>query len=312
MPRTTLPNRTVPSHRTTPDPDRLLDVDLVLFDLDGTLYESQAFVGPHLAELQTHLPAGGPDLAGICAQVQAGDHHLRLGDLFHLGERRIVRPAAELPTDRPGLRVASVLDFFEGGPATTPAGLEDGHVAFNAPVTYVGDPWQIASAVSHALGVEATKRREAFVATRLRMNQQTYDLGVPSCLNRLLDRYAEVPQRVLVTNTDEHLGRPTVDRLGVADRFTDAVFDAAKPVGLSVLLEERIAAGVPPERILCVGDNYWNDILPAHQLGAQSVLIDPFGIRGIPDGPLHLRTLDDFDRVLATSGDAPKAVEGNR
>lgn len=283
---------------TTADPTRLLDVDLVIFDFDGTLYEGTGFLAPHLAELQAAVGPTGPDLTALYEQVTAGEHVLQLGDLFHFGDCRILRPVAEPPPDRFGLQIDEVLDL-DGQPAEPPAGLEDGHVPFDAPVTYVGDPWQIAAALSRSCGVDTEQRRDAFSTVRVVMNTPEYDLGIPACLPQLLDRFAHVPDRVLVTNTGEELGREAVARVGVADRFTEVVFGASKPAGLASLLATRLETGLDPARVLCVGDNYWNDILPAYQLGAQSVLVDPFHIGRISEHPLHLSELTQLEQILA-------------
>ena len=293
---------------TQADPVRLLDVDLVIFDFDGTLYEGTGFVEGHLERLQRYLGQDTPDLAATYTQVRAGEHVLRLGDLFHLPTATILRPSPEPPSDRFGLRIDQVLDL-DGAPAQAPEGVVDGHVAFDAPVTYVGDPWQIAAALGRCFGVGETGWREAFAATRQAMNHPDFDLGVPACLPDLLDRFDHVPQRVLVTNTAEALGGDAVAKVGVADRFHEVVFDAKKPAGLSTLIAER-SQGLDPTRVLCIGDNYWNDIVPAYQLGAQCVLVDPFGAERVSDGPLHLRSLAEVDQILA--GHRSRSVDDRR
>lgn len=283
---------------TDPDPTRLLDVDVVIFDFDGTLYEGTDFVPLYLDILQAAVEPDVPELAALQRDVLAGRHVLQLGDLFHFATRSILRPEPEPPQDRLGLRIAQVLDL-EGAASATPSDLEGCHVGFDAPVTYVGDPWQISAAISHAFGIEESTRRDAFESVRHTMNGPDYDLGVPPCLSSLLDRFAHVPDRILVTNTSADLASACVDKVGVTDRFTEIVFGAAKPMGLARLITDRVEAGADPGRMLCVGDNYWNDILPAYQLGAQSVLIDPLDIDRVSDAPLHLRELAQLEAILA-------------
>jgi FMN phosphatase YigB (HAD superfamily) len=294
---------------TTAEPERLLDVDVVVFDFDGTLYEGTGFLEPHLAALQGALGPDGPDLSAAYEQVLAGEHVLQLGDLFDFDTATIIRPIPEPPDDVFGLRVDATLDL-EGRRVPPPASVVDGHVAFGAPVTYVGDPWQISAALARGFGVDPAARREAFVAVRHVMNGDDYDLGIPACLDDLLARFAHVGQRILVTNTDEELGALAVARLDVDDHFDRMVFGANKPVGLAGLLGS-IVADVDPARVLCVGDNYWNDVLPAYQLGTQSVLIDPFDIAAVSDRPLHLHELTDLERILAGQTTSPMIEAGS-
>lgn len=296
---------------TTADRDELLDVDTVIFDFDGTLYEGTDFVAPHLKVLQKALGGEGDEVARAYDSVRAGEETVQLGDLFHFATGTILRPVPEPPDDRFGLRIREALTW-DGHEAGLPDEVTDGHAGFDAAVTYVGDPWQIAAAVSHALGIGDAARRQAFADIRVVMNRPDYDLGIPACLPDLLGAFGHVRDRIMITNTPEELGREAADRVGVEHLFTGLVFGAAKPVGLAKVLAERIDAGTPADRILCVGDNYWNDVVPALQMGCRSVLIDPFQVPVVSELPLHLSELTELYDIVSDRDRAGSLAEEAR
>jgi FMN phosphatase YigB (HAD superfamily) len=251
----------------------LPQIQVVVFDLDGTLYEGTDFLDPYLAFLAEDTP--GVSAAMLREEIERvvnGEHVLRLGAFYHPDRRIIVEP--EFVQREVMVKRALGWD----GTVLPPEG-EDGAQAipFDTEMVYVGDYWQAALAVAVQNGVSVDERRKAFARTREVMNAEDYDLGVPKQLFELLDAFSHCRHRVLVTNTPEELGRACVDKLGVEGYFDEIVFGARKPQGLFDLLQSLAARfGIDLDEILCVGDNFWNDIVPAVRLGARTILVDAF------------------------------------
>jgi FMN phosphatase YigB (HAD superfamily) len=86
-------------------------------------------------------------------------------------------------------------------------------------------------------------------------------------------------------------------RLGIRDRFDLVMPAAAKPRGLAGLLDGLGSA----ERILCIGDNYVNDIEPALRAGGAALYIDRYESNLGTDSTACTR-LPSIDAVLIRLG----------
>lgn len=248
-------------------PGSLLDgVRVAIFDLDGTLYQGEGFLPRYFDELATHTELAREVVAGETERILRGEHVLHLGDFYDPGTDRVLRA--------PAWRVERVLSW-EG------AAVEDvrqgAAVGFTDELIYVGDAWQAVLALAAHHRVSPQQQDRAFQAVREAINAAVDAFLDTSALEAVLDEVDRFDHRFVMTNTPEHLGRSLVEGLGLPERFDGIRYGANKPVGLGRWLEELTAAlGVVPDEILCVGDNYFNDILPAVRAGCRTIWIHPF------------------------------------
>ncbi|MFP4634773.1 MAG: HAD family hydrolase [Nitriliruptoraceae bacterium] len=243
-------------------------VRAVVFDLDGTLYEGEAFLPVYLDELGVHT---GIDLSAARTQVEAilvGQHQVGLGDLYDPRTDRILRaPAWRLveavtwdgqPVDDPRI-----------GRAVTPA----------ERLTYLGDAWQVVRVVAEHLGAPLDGVRAAFRAVREAINADPDRLLDTSALPQVLAELHRFEHRSVLTNTTEELGRDLVAALGLDAWFETIRYGARKPAGTEAWLQEVIAElDAEPDQVLCIGDNHYNDVLPAVRSGCRAVWVDPYGL----------------------------------
>ncbi len=250
------------------DPSAIVDgVRVAIFDLDGTLYEGDGFVPIYLDQLEAH---GGldRDLArGELEQIVGGVHGVRIGDLYDPATDRVLRA--------PAWRIIEVTDW-DGAP------VDDGRVGtgigYGKGLVYIGDAWQAVRAVALHHGVDRDASRTAFEAVRARINVEADELLDTSALAPVLAELDRFEYREVMTNTPEDLARPLVASMGLPDRFHAVRFGVDKPLGLERRIDEVLEEfDVTPDEVLCVGDNYLNDILPTVRAGCRAIWVDPFG-----------------------------------
>lgn len=263
----------MPAATTGPGPS-LLDwlgaVDVVLFDLDGTLHDDPRALDHYAAALEAAIPDGGG--SGLRAEVEAvvqGYHPAVRPGLFVEPERGLVLAAPEWA-------VGAATDW-SGQAVTIPRDL-DGPVRHDGPLRYLGDRWQIVAALAARRGADDPALLEAFGLARRFLNDLVTDLARFDCLDELLVRLGSGRRLLLATNTSEALGQPLVERLDVGHAFALVRFDARKPAGCAELIAEAHRLwGTATDQVLVVGDNLWNDVLPPAEQGCRTVHIDPLG-----------------------------------
>lgn len=220
----------------------LRELTVVLFDLDGTLHDDPRALDRYVTALQVSIPDGaGLGLREEVASVIAGHHPAaRPG--------RFVEPVRGLVLDAPEWVVESATDW-QGQPVTVPDGLA-GRVQHDGPLRYLGDRWQIITAVAARRGADKSVLAAAFRLTRRFVNDPDNDLLRLDCVDGLLERLAVGRRLLLATNTPEELARPLVDRLDLRHPFALVRFDARKPAGCAELIGEahRRWGATPPRR----------------------------------------------------------------
>lgn len=263
------PDARAAAERVRHDPASVAEgVRAVVFDLDGTLYEGDAFVAAYLDELAHHTSIDVPVARTQVAAILAGDHPVGFGDLYDPETDRVLRaPAWRIvegttwegePVDDPRI-----------GRAVTPA----------EQLIYLGDAWQVVRVVAEHLGAPRDGIRAAFRAVRLAINAEPERLLDTSALPQVLAELHRFEHRSVLTNTGEELGRELVAGLGLAPWFESIRYGARKPAGTEVWLEEVIATlDAAADQVLCIGDNHYNDVLPAVRTGCRAIWVDPYGL----------------------------------
>ena len=268
-------------------PQQQWDVDAVVIDLDGTLYRGTS--AWFAAYVEATAVAADVDPATLRREVTGiidGQRVLRIGDFYD--------PVPGVVVHASGWRPISAWTW-DGEPTDLPDGIRpDKPLPWDTPLVYVGDAFQAFTAASAHLGVALQARREAFAGIRQRMINEE-GTTEPTVSTTALERtFSRARLRVLASNTAAELGQGLVARLESAKFFDEVRFGARKPAGLVELLEEVCArAECPPERVLCVGDSYWNDVWPAVVAGCQAVWVDTHDT-GAHDAPARVRSLAEL------------------
>jgi putative hydrolase of the HAD superfamily len=117
------------------------------------------------------------------------------------------------------------------------------------------------------LGAEASR---AFRAASLRRFQ-----AFPQSL-RLLKELQSYP-KVIVSNGQRVFSEPETRYLGLYDQFSHIIFSSDfghKKPDPRIFLEAAKLLGLEPEAIMCIGDNFDNDVIPASRLGMRAMHIE--------------------------------------
>lgn len=249
----------------------LLNCELFIFDLDGTVYEETAhfeYYGQRLAE---RMPNCAPDI--YLAEVERaleGTHPLSYGSSYDAVNRVIVRDG-------------KVYDWAGAETSLVPA----------QKLVHVDDPWTIYGVAAAHHGLPADELDQAFLATRQHMESELFPMHGMTGLRAAIDHLQEAGRKfVLATNSPEPDSRVILEKLGLTGAFEDHVFNARK--------QERATEhftrwqhhyDIPFERMVSIGDHYRNEIKPASDLGMKTLYIDRYmhqpraGVTVQVDGP---------------------------
>ncbi|WP_202081071.1 HAD family hydrolase [Caldalkalibacillus salinus] len=248
------------------------DSQLMIFDLDGTLYEDT----DHFA-YYAHLLKQEVDEAFRSAYEREykkminGEHTLKIGSVYDLVRDHIVE------IDSSSSRVTHAWTW-DGDPLSE----DERQRLYPTPVECdfetmmaIGDGWWLPNACARHFGVNDTDT--AYVKTKEYMAAEQFSLTRIPGLREGLLHLKQKRDIVLVTNSDpDDVGR-LLDRLDLDDIFEDRVTVAKKPQytknHFSQLLKEY---DVRPHEAISIGDNYINEIAPAIQLGLKTIFIDAY------------------------------------
>lgn len=272
---------------------------LIVFDLDGTLYDDTHHFDVYARLIQ----------AGLAANVQAAFWHdyeqakegahpaLRVGTLYHVAHDLVLhlragRVVRALRWDGQELDQAQCRELF-------PEPVQVDHET----VLNVGDLWWVPSAISAHYGGDRQQGYQAFLKVRDIMAGEDFAIRpIPGLRDALLSLKGKVTL-VLATNSPQPDSEAILRKVGLEDVLDKAYFRSNKPGGLLPIFNELLETySLEPTQILSVGDNLVNEILPLRSLGARTVFIDPHGFGESEDADLIVRTMTELLPVLQRLG----------
>lgn len=251
----------------------------VIFDIDGTLYEDERLYDRYVEEITRSMDAA--TRSGFWKQweeakrgeavIKVGMGYDRAGDrLFRWREGRITSFIGWDGAEEP-VRAVRHGDLAKEAPAPD---LPIEVPIFGEDHANIGDFWGLADVLATHAGVARDERSAAFFATRASMMEDGYDMPSQPGLHEILSELRDTGSLLIaVSNSPEPSVSRVVQLLGVERYFHQVVASAHKPAGLKDLLAEHAANGP----LLCVGDNFVNDIEPALERGCRAVYIDRHG-----------------------------------
>ena len=269
-----------------PDPD---SIELVLYDLDGTLYENTDQYEYYAACLASRLEGDARSrFREEYSDAQQGRHLLKYGLTFDVLRRLILRTGQSYP--------AQVLEAWtwDGRPVDSRSVYGETLVAHDLDrFITASDPWWVPHILAHYHGLSISECEKAFLEARKMMMEPAYSYraaqGVPAGLRECALRYYQV----LATNAPRAEAEHILQATETTGCFDLQMFDAGKPRKMQDLIR-RISSEfrVPLKRILSVGDNPFNEIYPALALNCKTVLVDPAACyREEPQAGLRVESL---------------------
>ncbi len=245
----------------------LSDRSVLIFDFDGTLYQgegvSRLFLSSILAEIDR------PELFDLAwdtaKSIYDGSHSCRIGEhIIRTGVHKHNSPPPRERYSRHLARLSSISDS-----ALPHEGEETLH--------RIGDFWGVVFAVTEYLIPDFGVYREAFRRTRKALAMSPSLLQPDPRTRAVFEALSEAHYLILMSNSPGPDGEGLIDSLGVCHLFDEIHFESQKPNGLSKLLTSIAdRPDVLHSGVVAFGDHPWNDLYPARELGAKTVLVSPF------------------------------------
>ncbi|WP_054754430.1 HAD family hydrolase [Piscibacillus salipiscarius] len=242
--------------------------DVIIFDLDGTLYEGTEHFNLHVDNLKQHLNDEKKEkFQSIYDQILKGDHPVQIGKIYD-GKRDIVwtwDPFTEELTEAHNWEgeVVNVQD----APKTIAAHEFD----FKNWVP-IGDGWWPPYAIARHFGIGTDVIQASYNRTKEQMAELDGYLKQTPGLKGYLKELQQGRRLIVCTNSDEVDAKRLLKFLDIDEHFEELIPSAMKPVHtkkhFSYVLEKY---HVKPEQAVSVGDNFMNEVAPALQLGMRAV-----------------------------------------
>jgi FMN phosphatase YigB (HAD superfamily) len=248
-------------------------IKVIVFDLDGTLYEDTHHFEYYAKRLQSKLPF--EKQARFWEDYQSanqGKHSLKIGriydvkrDLILVQEHNYVKEAYTwIGTP---LSAEEVSELFP-----SPIVIDQLHIIS------IGDLWWLPITIARHYGLSANLSYKAFLETRsFMMGPEFFMTRVPGFMDILVKIKEKGFKLTLLTNSPEPDSEIILSKLGLEKLFDLKIFEGKKPTHTAKRFNDiKEHFQVEYIQILSIGDNWINEILPATELGCSTILIDPY------------------------------------
>ncbi|MBB3111468.1 FMN phosphatase YigB (HAD superfamily) [Paenibacillus phyllosphaerae] len=272
----------------------LSDLKVIIFDMDGTLYQDHTFMERYIRYLlaDTEAEAHMESAVALGTDILSGSHPVQCGHFYHVDE--------DVVLVRETGRFIQALNW-EGNVVPIASGLADAGADESVMMKQLvpfGDPWGVAAVIGRRYKLPERKRQEAFERVRREMVQEPYRFAYSSSLFEALAALTAVDKKIVMTNTYLESGLEFLHYMQIYPLFDEVYCGAEKPDGIAKYMTELLAQGYKPEQILSVGDNPWNDLEPVRQLGGRTCLISPYASAESSKWDIRLTELDELEHLL--------------
>lgn len=248
---------------------------VIVFDLDGTLYEDTHHFNYYAGRLQEKLPVENRlPFWNDYETAASGNHTLRIGRVYDAKRDLVLLQQEGIVTQA----------FYWDGTSVDESKLKE---LYKEKITIdldsmlsVGDLWWVPASIARHYGLSGQMGHEAFLETRKYMMSSEFQMKkINSFKETLLSLKDSGIKNVLLTKSPKEDSEVILSKLELETVFDKKIFDGKKPTFTSDRFEEiAIEFKVDYREILSVGDNWINEILPAKKLGCSTVLIDAHAI----------------------------------
>jgi FMN phosphatase YigB (HAD superfamily) len=247
----------------------LTQAQLLIFDLDGTLYEDTNHFAYFASLLQAMLP---PDRQAAFAadydDMLAGHHPVAIGKAYDIQRDVILTP------DPITLHATAVCDW-DGNPWSRKR-IEE---TYPGPLTFdferivaIGDGWWLPFAAAKHHGVRDTYA--AYVKTKEYLATHKHLLTRIPGLRSWLEQQRKSKALVLVTNSEQDDVERLLTQLDLHGLFHQTVTNAKKPTHTAKVFQQLLQEyAAQADEAVSIGDNYLNEVAPALHLGMKAVLL---------------------------------------
>ncbi|MCM3669693.1 HAD hydrolase-like protein [Mesobacillus maritimus] len=269
------------------------EIKAIIFDMDGTLYQEDTFLGRYLTYLLEDSCSEREIESVIKAayKILNGEHFVSLDHFYDLNRNHFCTHKDLVPDHA---------FSWEG------QRLQQNNTEYSD-LFYVGDPWSIALVFAKKYGVSVEVGMNAF--KRVRAEMLTPEFAIPRD-ERLIQalKHLDVDTKILITNSPFESGEVFLEYLDVLPYFNQTIYDGKKPKGIETIMNDLIEKGYQPEEILSIGDNPFNDLHPARKRGARTVLISDYHRADSTPWDYQVRNIDELASFLLKFGKRQAAI----
>ncbi|SET73295.1 putative hydrolase of the HAD superfamily [Salinibacillus kushneri] len=242
--------------------------DVIIFDLDGTLYEGDQ----HFALMVNHLKQRLPEkhhqsFDELYQQSLAGKHALTIGKVYDIQEDVIWtwNPFTTELTNAQNWN--NELVHIKNAPDKL-AVSEFDYKRF----VPIGDGWWPPYSIARHFGLSNEDTQWAYRRTKEQMAKLDGMLEPTPGLQEYLEELSKTKKLVLITNSEMEDVHRLLRFLDLDHIFSDIVPSALKPTNTKKHFKDVLARyNEKPEQVLSIGDNFMNEVAPALQLGMYAV-----------------------------------------
>lgn len=249
-------------------------IKVIVFDLDGTLYEDTHHFDYYAERIKLRLPVGKANLfAKDYLAFKNDQHSLKIGRVYDAINDLVLVQSHNMVTEA----------YNWNGGRLSMAEVKN---LYPEPIIYdfekmisIGDPWWIPSSIAGHYGLPPEKSYEAFLETRNYMMDPKFKMNRIPGLKEAMGAAREKAHLVLLTNSPKPDSEAILKKLGLSSLFSMKIFNGKKPTE-TVKWFQHIGKhfDVSLKEVMSVGDNWVNEIQPVKDLGCTTAYIDAYGL----------------------------------
>lgn len=253
----------------------LSNMELFIFDLDGTLYEDTHHFHYYAKQMEKRLPNElKRPFKEDYDRVLNGSHPLKLGRIYDVHNDLIL-------TEQNNIVIEAV--DWHGNPLDK----KQIQKLYSEPISFdfetmisIGDMWWVPVAVAAHYGLNSQNCYDAFLETRAYMMSPSFQMEKIPGLKETLEKLSKTKKLILLTNSPEQDSEAILEKIGISHVFEKKIFNGMKPIKTVEHFQQlKNEYGVSFEKMVSIGDNWINEIRPVQLLGCSTILLDPHKIR---------------------------------
>lgn len=260
-------------------------VKVVIFDLDGTLYQDRVYYKRFIA-------------------------HMLRGSVYERDTKKVQDKADAIVEGRDAMKLGH---FYDSSNAVKGLSLEErltipfienkvGHFDdyLERKYRFVGDGWNVVFMLADRLEIAPEAVNAAFRKVRQEMLLDDYAIEVNRELIDVLGKLkGQLEGMYLLTNTPEPEAVDFVSYMGLEDKFTSIHYGADKPFGLMTYLPDILKEhGIEASEVLAIGDHGYNDLYPVHVRGGKTILATPYVVADEMPWSVRVQSLEALKAEL--------------
>lgn len=236
---------------------------MIFFDMDGTLYEGRKHYDTYAKQIKSTLPPEQhAQFIADYSYAMRKKSPLKPGNLYLKEKKWIIQV-------NPFTMETLAIYNWIGEPIHTFVDIKN-----LSPDSYItiGDPWWIPYTCAVHLGANPTF--DIYEKTKEIMLQKAYNFLHTKNLKENLSKLSETKTLICITNSFSEDALTLLKFMGMLDVFSHVVAPGNKPQEIENHFYRYMNLyNATPETALSIGDNIFNEIVPALNIGMPSILL---------------------------------------